>query len=69
VVPPLRERQEDIQPLLEHFVKKYAHLNPTHPIKLNKKNMTPVLGYSWRGNIREFESHVCDALSMPRTAC
>lgn len=51
-VPPLRQRNEDIVPLAQHFLscfgKKYScHLNMTS----EEKEM--LLGYSWPGNVRE----------------
>jgi DNA-binding NtrC family response regulator len=58
LVPPLRERPEDIELLIQHFVKKYAHLNPASPFTLNKESMANALNYKWPGNIRELESHV-----------
>jgi DNA-binding NtrC family response regulator len=58
LIPPLRDRQEDIVLLIDHFVKKYAYLNPNSPFGLNKENMTNALFYPWPGNIRELESHV-----------
>lgn len=53
VLPPLRDRQEDIIPLAEYFVEKFCIEN--HKAK---KSFTPeakhkLLGYSWPGNIRE----------------
>jgi two-component system NtrC family response regulator len=58
VLPPLKERQEDIRLLLAHFIKKYAAERKTGP---------PITGiaaeverlfyeYSWPGNIRELEN-------------
>jgi two-component system NtrC family response regulator len=60
-IPPLRERLEDIRPLVSHFIKKYAE---------ERKAGAPVTGvdqkaeklffeYSWPGNIRELE-HVIE---------
>ena len=48
-VPPLRERPEDIFPLLEHFL---AELNQAH-LKFTPEARNLLLSYGWPGNIRE----------------
>ena len=58
VLPPLKERQEDIRLLVNHFIEKYSS---------ERQSATPVIGvdqqvdrlfydYSWPGNIRELEN-------------
>jgi two-component system NtrC family response regulator len=58
VIPPLRERREDIRLLVDHFIQKYA---------AERKSAAPVTGvdqnvdrlfyeYSWPGNVRELEN-------------
>jgi two-component system NtrC family response regulator len=58
VLPPLKERQEDIRLLVNHFIKKYAS---------ERRSAAPVTGvdqevdrlfydYNWPGNIRELEN-------------
>ncbi|QGU96454.1 PAS domain-containing protein [Clostridium bovifaecis] len=63
-LPPLRHRKEDINLLLEHFMKKIN-------IKLGKKissvspNILPYLqNYHWPGNIRELENVIERAINM-----
>lgn len=55
IVPPLRERLDDIPPLVTHFTKLY---NRKH--KLNKRLAPEVIdvfaGYNWPGNVRELEN-------------
>ena len=55
-LPPLRDRKEDILPLAEHFIKKYAALNeyPEKPLSEDAKKM--LLTYRWQGNVRELEN-------------
>jgi DNA-binding NtrC family response regulator len=57
-VPPLRERPEDIPPLLEHFVRKYsAETNRDCP-GFDEEAMEALCRYHWRGNVRELENVV-----------
>ncbi len=55
-IPPLRDRQEDIPDLAEHFARRAAMrfgLSPAHP---TKEELRLLLNYSWPGNIRELGS-------------
>ncbi len=60
VLPPLRERQEDIPLLVNHFIKKYSRENDTeYPLKgVTKEAARLMFDYSWPGNIRELENMV-----------
>jgi DNA-binding NtrC family response regulator len=54
-LPPLRERQEDIPLLVDHFTKKYAR--PDEPPKVVSADaMESLLRYPWPGNVRELEN-------------
>ncbi|HEX9250621.1 MAG TPA: sigma-54 dependent transcriptional regulator, partial [Ignavibacteriaceae bacterium] len=55
-VAPLRERKEDIPPLIEHYVNLYSKkLNK--PIEIIPKSaMQRLIDYSWPGNVRELEN-------------
>ncbi len=66
VLPPLRNRSEDIRPLVHHFMKKYAK---------ERASETPVTGidpeverllfqYSWPGNVRELENVIERAMIL-----
>lgn len=54
-LPPLRERYEDIQLLIEHYLKKYMK---THHKKMHfsKSALELLLEYPWPGNIRELQN-------------
>lgn len=57
-VPPLRQRKEDIIPLAEFFLKKFAALEKS-PVKvLSKKALESLLANPWRGNVRELENAI-----------
>ncbi|MCO6439213.1 MAG: sigma-54-dependent Fis family transcriptional regulator [Phycisphaerae bacterium] len=61
-IPPLRQRSEDIPPLLDHFVAKYnAELNTDCP-GFSPEAVQLLCRHSWRGNVREFENVVERAL-------
>ncbi|MDH5466589.1 MAG: sigma-54 dependent transcriptional regulator [Candidatus Aminicenantes bacterium] len=55
-LPPLKDRKEDILPLAEHFLKKYAEENNKGGIVFSPEVMEFMLNYSWPGNVRELEN-------------
>jgi len=56
VIPPLRERIEDIPELARHFVKKYSLLLSRDVRDINDSAMEMLTAYSWPGNVRELEN-------------
>ncbi len=66
-VPPLRERKEDILPLVQFFVERYRHIG-SRPIKgVTEKFVEKLLSHDWPGNIRELENVVRSAITFSRT--
>jgi len=57
-LPPLRERREDILPLVNHFLDKFRHLMARPTISLNKAALDALERYHWPGNVRELENVV-----------
>ena len=55
-LPPLRERLEDIPLLAEHFLEKYSSLSSSRVKAIAPGVINDMMGYSWRGNIREMEN-------------
>ena len=55
-LPPLSFRPEDILPLANHFIKKYALANGRSSVRLSLSVMDMLQRYSWPGNIRELEN-------------
>ena len=53
-IPPLRERVEDIPPLINFFLNKYR--GDAEKIVLSREAMKTLLGYSYPGNVRELEN-------------
>jgi two-component system response regulator AtoC len=56
MVPPLRERPQDIQLLAEHFVAQAAENNGRKDIRLAADTLPLLLGQSWPGNVRQLEN-------------
>jgi DNA-binding NtrC family response regulator len=55
-VPALRERPEDIPPLLEHFLQHYSAEYGQAPVTFSEEAMERLLTYAWPGNVREVEN-------------
>jgi two-component system response regulator AtoC len=56
VVPPLRERREDIPGLIDYFMGRFTR-NNGHPVKFISAEANKLLcEYSWPGNVRELEN-------------
>jgi two-component system nitrogen regulation response regulator NtrX len=57
-VPPLRERTEDIPPLVQHFVKQFCGENNFRPKAFSAEAMEALKRHPWRGNVRELRNTV-----------
>ncbi|MCX5813521.1 MAG: sigma-54 dependent transcriptional regulator [Proteobacteria bacterium] len=58
VVPPLRERKEDIPELVAYFLRKYSK---GMDIRINEEAMTFLMENNWKGNVRELENNIARA--------
>jgi two-component system response regulator AtoC len=56
MLPPLRERAEDIPQLVHYFTGKFSTGNTTDPVRCSPDAMRRLMGYSWPGNIRELQN-------------
>jgi len=56
MLPPLRDRKEDIPLLADHFIAKYAAENKKKIKGINRAALDILMGYSWPGNVRELEN-------------
>ncbi len=65
VIPPLRERREDVPELVEHFLKVLAPPGGK-PKKMSPKAMRLAMAYDWPGNVRELENAVQRAVVLSR---
>lgn len=57
-LPPLRERKEDITPLAEYFLKKYAAMNGSKAKGFSREAMAMLFSNPWPGNVRELENTI-----------
>ncbi len=74
-LPPLRERKEDIPPLVEHFFQKFARENEKFLdadgkslLGMDPEAMRLLLDYNWPGNVRELENAVERAVVLASQA-
>ncbi len=59
IVPPLRERKDDIIPLAQSILQKLAQQNGLHCPVLTDDAIQALLQYAWPGNVRELH-HACE---------
>ena len=57
-LPPLRERREDIPPLVEHFVRKHAQRIGREIERIDAAALDRLRAYDWPGNVRELENTI-----------
>ncbi len=55
-IPPLRERPDDLSPLVHHFMGRLAEQYATAPKTFNNRAWSKLLRYDWPGNLRELEN-------------
>ncbi len=58
VIPPLRDRKEDIPLLIDHFINKFSIENNKNVRGINKEALDVLIQYEWPGNVRELENLV-----------
>ena len=58
LLPPLRERKDDIPPLIRHYMEFFASENGKSSMTINEAAMAALVSYSWPGNIRELRNCV-----------
>jgi formate hydrogenlyase transcriptional activator len=66
VSPPLRDRQEDIAPLVRYFTQKFAKRMNKRIDAIPTETMTALARYHWPGNIRELENFIERAVILSR---
>lgn len=64
MLPPLRNRKDDINLLVEHFIKKISKKLDKNVAHIDKKCLSHLQEYHWPGNIRELENIIERAINM-----
>lgn len=64
VIPPLRERREDIPELVAHFLTVYSEINDRYVVHIQREAMQALQDYHWPGNVRELQNYVERAVVM-----
>jgi len=63
---PLRERKDDIKPLVEYFIEKFAKMGRKQVKGITREALNILMRYDWPGNIRELENVIERALVLCR---
>ncbi len=63
-LPSLRERKEDIPPLVEHFLKRFSQQMKKEVRGVTAESMQRLMLYDWPGNVRELENTIEYAVAM-----
>ena len=64
ILPPLRERKEDIPLLAAHFINKFAQKLNQPPARLTPWALDLLMQFDWPGNVRELENEIERALTL-----
>ena len=65
-LPPLRNRREDIPPLIDYFLDKYNGVNGRSLRRISREMLSILLRYPWPGNVRELENAIERAVVLSR---
>jgi hydrogenase-4 transcriptional activator len=57
-VPPLRERREEIPPLIEHYLAKFAEEQKKGRLALDDESLEFLVLYAWPGNVRQLVNEI-----------
>ncbi len=68
VIPPLRERTEDISLLAQYFVDRYCQKVKIETKEISPEAMKILVGYHWPGNVRELENTIERAVLLNRSS-
>src|SRR5438034_6263670 len=64
VLPPLRERKDDIPKLVRFFLDKYGKPEGLHDVRITQEALQKIMRYPFPGNVRELENLIEGALAL-----
>lgn len=64
LLPPLRDRYEDIPVLSEHFIEKFSPCYDNRSLKITPDAMEVLVQYEWPGNVRELENVIESLMAL-----
>ena len=64
VLPPLRDRKEDIPKLVRFFLDKYGKREGLHDVRITQDALQKLMRYPFPGNVRELENLIEGALAL-----
>ena len=65
-LPPLRDRREDIPPLVHYFVRRFSLKIGRKITRIQRETMERLVGYAWPGNVRELENVIERSVILSR---
>jgi two-component system response regulator AtoC len=68
-LPPLRERQDDLPLLANHFLRKYSEANDKLITHITPEALHLLCSYDWPGNVRELEHTIERAVALTMNNC
>lgn len=66
-LPPLRERQEDLQVLIDFFIKKHTQRFQKQVTKISEAALQILREHPWPGNVRELENYISRAVLLSKS--
>jgi transcriptional regulator with PAS, ATPase and Fis domain len=67
-IEPLKNRREDIQPLIEYYIGRYNRILKKNVKGIEKDSLKLLIGYNWPGNIRQLESVIEQMVHASKSA-
>jgi len=68
-IPPLRERRDDVMPLVEHFVRVFNQRMRLRIQRVDREARKALLRYDWKGNVRELQNVIERAMILAEDDC